>query len=163
MNNTSKNQKDLYRFSIALVVLSVLDALNLLKSIFDFFSNGGIEKNFKPEALVFAKWTFGIIYSIGFLYILALLLIGIKGVGVSKNPSEKKGYITLSKVFLVYDILAFLNTFRTLASGKYGNLIQYLIGDAILLAIIVVLIFFIKKATVVRENFINSNNKRRKK
>ena len=87
------------------------------------------------------------------LLVLAEAFIGIKGLKVSRQPNADKGYITVTKVFFVINIIAVLS-FVTSLFGPEVSVVDTILTLANTVLDIVIYAFFIKYATAVRKEFI---------
>lgn len=104
----TENKRHLRDYSICLIVLVIADLFTTITAFVSGYSDGSFDKYFnslEPADVSIAKGAMIFIMAFSALIIGAQLLIGLKGLKISSNPSAKKGHITAAKVFLVLSLL----------------------------------------------------------
>ena len=151
-----ENRKKLHDYSLVMILISVLGLFNFVATIVGSFFDGTIETalaSVDASILTPVKIALGVVVALMALLVLAEAFIGIKGLKVSRQPNADKGYITVTKVFFVINIIAVLS-FVTSLFGPEVSVVDTILTLANTVLDIVIYAFFIKYATAVRKEFI---------
>lgn len=156
-----ENRKKLHDYSICLIVLAIANLFTFFTTIVSSWIDGTIERSIVEKADPSLYTPVLICVIIVFVLMAAIvasdILIGIKGLKVSKNPDAKKGYITVSKVFFVLTLIAVASSLTTLFDPTYGSVTDKIVSLCNLVLDAVIYFLFIKTANAVRNDVLNGN------
>lgn len=151
-----ENRKNLHDYSLVMILLAVLGTFNFALTIVRSIVDGTVSEAFATvdaSILTAVKICFGIVVALLALLAFAEAFIGLKGLKVSREPNADKGYITITKIFLVmnvivvpYYVLALVNNTAPVVDTVFSLLNAGI--DIVIYAL------FIKHATAVRQDFI---------
>ena len=154
-----ENRKKLHDYSICLIVLAIANLFTFFTTIVSSWIDGTIERTIAEKAepaLHTAVWICVIIIFVLMAAIVASdILIGIKGLKVSKNPDAKKGYITVSKVFFVLTVIGVVSSLTTLFDPTYGSATDKIVSLCNVTLDAIIYFLFIKTATAIRKDVLD--------
>lgn len=152
-----KNRKNLHDYGLVLVVLGVLNLFVFVSTIVADLVDGTITEalaTVEPDILVAVKIVLGVFAGIIGLFVFADVLIGIKALKVSKNPSADKGYITAAKVFFVMSVISAISAFVSFFDGSV-HIVDAILNFANAALGAGVYVLFVKAAQAVRRDVLN--------
>ena len=152
-----KNRKDLHDYGLVLVVLGVLNLFMFISTVVAGLVDGTITEalaTVEAEILVAVKIVLGVIGGLMGLLVFADVLIGIKALKVSKNPSADKGYITAAKVFFVMSVVSAISAFFTFFDGS-APIVDAILNFASAALSAAVYVLFVRAAQAVRRDVLN--------
>ena len=104
-----ENRKKLHEYGLVLVILGICNLFMFVGDIVAGIVKGEMAAAFAavdPGILLPVKIVYVVFCVILGLLVFADILIGIKAMKVSKNPTASKGYIVVAKIFLVVTCIA---------------------------------------------------------
>ena len=151
-----ENRKRLHDYSLVMILLSVLGTFNFVLTAIGSIVDGSLKSAFATvdaSILTAVKIVFGFVAALMVLLVLAEVFIGLKGLKVSREPNADKGYITITKIFLVLNVIVIPSYVLSLVNNTAPVL------DTVLSLInagldIVIYALFIKNASAVRKDFL---------
>ena len=151
------NRKKLHDYSIVMICFAVLNIFTFIGSVISAFVDGTIDKTLEtvePDIVGIVKITL-IIFGV-LLMVLAFsdAFIGFKGLKVSREPNADKGYIVVTKVFFVFNLIAVISSVLSLINNS-TPIIDGILTLASTVIDVIVYALFIKAATAVRQDVIN--------
>lgn len=156
-----QNRKNLHDYGLILILLGVLNLFMFGFTIVASHVDGSIAAAFAQETdetvIIISKVILGVIGAIMLLLVFADVLIGVKALKVSANPTADKGYIIVAKIFFVMSIIATVSNIVSLfdANAPIVDTILSLINSAL---DAVIYSLFIKAAQAVRQDVLNTAN-----
>ena len=140
-----------------MIFLGVLNLFMFGSTIISRIVDGSFNEAFakvEPDLLVATKVVVGIFGALLLFLVAADVLIGLKGLKVSANPTADKGYITVAKVFFILCVVA-----SGFAVGSFFDRNADIIDNILTLAngVLDAVIYwcFIKTAQDVRQDALN--------
>lgn len=152
-----ENRKNLHDYGLVLIVLGVLNLFMFVSTMITGLVDGSITAalaNVEAEILVAVKIVLGVLGGLMGLLVFADVLIGMKALKVSKNPSSDKGYITAAMVFFVMSIIAAVSAFASFFDGN-TPIVDAILNFANSALGAAVYFLFIKAAQAVRRDVLN--------
>ena len=152
-----ENRKNLHDYGLVLVVLGVLNLFVFVSTVITGLVDGSTAKalaTVEPELLVAVKVVLGIIGGLMAFLVFADVLIGIKALKVSENPTADKGHIIAAKVFFVISVISTVSAFSMFFDSN-APIVDSILNFANAALSAVVYIFFIKAAQAVRLDVLN--------
>lgn len=151
-----ENRRKLRENSLVLIIVGIFDLLLFGATIVDGFVTGAFNAELeKVDASLVSAVKIGLIVVgvIMALLVAADIFLGIKGMKVSANPTAKKGYITVAKVFMIMTCFAVISHAINIFGGKASALDSGMnLASAALSICIYVL--FVNAAEAVRKDVI---------
>ena len=151
------NKRNLRDTGVFLIVFAIIDLFTSATALIGGFFDGTFDKAFsgvEPDIATASKVVLGVIFGFWVLLVVAEILIGVKGIKASANPSAAKGYITAAKVFFVFNVLGVISyivsMFEMTSATAFSTILAFI--SALCTAIIYGL--FIKYASAVRAEFL---------
>ena len=147
-----ENRKNLHDYGLVLVFLGVLNLFTFVSTVITGLVDGTITEalaNVEAEILVAVKVALGVVGGLMGLLVFADVLLGMKALKVSKNPSADKGYITAAKVFFVMSVISAVSAFASFFDGN-TLIIDAILNFANAALGAVVYFLFVKAAHAVR-------------
>ena len=152
-----ENRKNLHDYGLVLIVIGILNLFMFGATIVAGLVDGSVTAGLatvEADMLGAVKFVLGIVAVLMVLLVGADVLLGIKALKVSKNPTKDKGYITAAKVFLVLSIISTISHVRVLMTGNAPT-VDGILNVANSALNVCIYILFIKAANAVRENILN--------
>ena len=117
-----ENQRKLRDASIALLILGIAELFKFFSSVIAGLVDGSISAEIAkadPSIVLVVKIRLGFVFALMAFLVFADVLLAIKGLKVSKNPTADKGYIIVAKVFIVLTSIAIIcNAISVFTSGS---------------------------------------------
>ena len=152
-----QNRKNLHDYGLVLIALGVLNLFMFVATVVTGLVDGTVAEalaTVEAEILVAVKVVLGIFGGLLGLLVFADVLIGMKALKVSKNPTPDKGYIIAAKVFFVMSVIAAASAFATFFDAN-APIVDTILNFANTALSAVVYVFFIKAAQAVRRDAID--------
>lgn len=154
-----ENRKNLHDYSLVLILLSLLDIVSIVTGSLASFFDGTVDKaitNAPSDIASYIRPVYIGIIVFSVILTAAQILIGAKGLKVSKTPSAAKGYITAAKIFLVLNVIGVVGSVSTLVQGEYSDLFDAILSMIIVALDVFVYAIYIKVANAVRKDFLKN-------
>ena len=152
-----QNRKNLHDYGLILIVLGILNLFMFISTVIAGLVDGTIFEalaTVEAEILVAVKIGLGVIGGLLGLLVFADVLIGIKALKVSENPTADKGHIIAAKVFFVISVISTVSAFSMFFDSN-APIVDSILNFANAALSAVVYIFFIKAAQAVRLDVLN--------
>ena len=149
------NRRNLRDYSVCLLTLIALDIFTAFGTLVNGYFDGTFERafaNVDPSLATAAKVVMGVILALEVALIVAQILIGLKGIKISKNPTADKGYITAAKVFFVFSIIAAISYVISMFSITAETAFNTIVSLLSTLCNVACYAFCIKFANAVRQD-----------
>ena len=151
-----ENQKKLHEVGLCLVMLAIVDLVHTILNAIDIFIDDKIDEMIasatNPDVANLLRPTLVVIAAVAMLLAIGQILIGVKGMNISKAPTAAKGHITAATVFLVLNAIAVVSSVYDLISGAETNIISGALSIVTLVLDVVLFALFIKAAKAVRKD-----------
>ena len=155
-----ENQRKLRDASIAMIVLGIAELFQFFTSVITGLVDGSIAAEIAkadPSIALAVKIVLGVLFGIMALLVFADVLLGIKGLKVSKNPCACKGYITVTKIFIVLTSIAIIGNAISIFLGEGSSVIESGVNTASAALSVCIYAMFSEAATAVRKDFLAEN------
>lgn len=154
-----ENRKTLHDYSLVLILLTALDIFSLISNTITNYLNGVYDEalaTVEPNLLTAVKVCLIVFFVLEVILIVSQILIGCKGLKVSRTPVASKGYITAAKVFFVLNIIAAVAAVIVLIDSQSSRLIDNSLNLLCAIADVVLYAYFIKAAKAVRRSVLEN-------
>ncbi len=153
-----ENRKKLHDYGMVLIFLGILNLFMFASTIVSGLVDGtvaGALAAVEAELLVAVKIVLGIFGGLLGLLVFADVLIGLKALKVSKEPSADKGYIIAAKVFFVMSVISAISAFFTFFDAN-APIVDSILNFANAALSAAVYVLFVKTAQAVRLEVISA-------
>ena len=155
-----KNRKNLHGYGLVLIILGILHFFKYVSTIISSVIHGDMAKAFAEQNAGFAvKIVTGVVFAILAFIVLADVIIGIKALKVSKNPTADKGHIVAAKVFFVLSVIAAVAALISIFGATKDSIDDCILNLSSSTLDACVYVIFIQAATAVRKDVLNGENK----
>ena len=155
-----ENRKNLHDYGLVLIILGVLHFFMYVSTIISSIVSGEMAAEFaKQNAGLAVKIVTGVVFAILAFIVLADVIIGIKALKVSKNPTADKGHIVAAKVFFVLSVIAAVAALISIFGATKDTIIDCILNLSSSTLGACVYVIFIKAATAVRKDVLNGETK----
>ena len=155
-----KNRKNLHGYGLVLIILGILHFFKYVSTIISSVIHGDMAKAFTEQnADLAVKIVTGVIFAILGFIVLADVIIGIKALKVSKNPTADKGHIVAAKVFFVLSVIAAVAALISIFGATKDSIDDCILNLSSSILDACVYVIFINAATAVRKDVLNGENK----
>lgn len=141
-----KKNINLFTSGLILIILAVSDAFMLAASIFSDELN--VLMNEAGELKNLVEILFWVIFSVSALVLIVQILLGVKGIMESKNPTSSKWHIRLAKVFAVVKFISAVLVIIGLFNST--ELWSDILSAAVCIANGAIMIMYAKEAQAIR-------------
>ena len=155
-----ENRKNLHDYGLVLIILSVLHFFRYVSTIISSIISGDMAKAFAEQnAGLAVKIVTGVVFVILAFIVLADVIIGIKALKVSKNPTADKGHIVAAKVFFVLSVIAAVAALISIFGATKDSIVDCILNLSSSTLGACIYVIFIKAATAVRKDVLDGENK----
>ena len=155
-----KNRKNLHGYGLVLIILGILHFFKYVSTIISSVIHGDMAKAFAEQnAGLAVKIVTGVVFAILAFIVLADVIIGIKALKVSKNPTADKGHIVAAKVFFVLSVIAAVAALISIFGATKDSIDDCILNLSSSTLDACVYVIFIQAATAVRKDVLNGENK----
>ena len=149
------NRRRLRDTSICLIVIIAFDVFATATTLITQYFDGSFAPIFAeadPTVVTISKILLGVLLAFELFLIVAQVLIGVKGIKISENPTAETGYITAAKVFFILGCIAAITYVVGLFSVTSKTVFDTVLSLVSTLCDVAIYACFIKYANAVRQD-----------
>ena len=147
-----ENRKKLHDAGLALIILAVADLFSYFMVLMTNYIDGSFESQLPESARPYLTASLVVLFAIGVILTGAQVLIGYKGLQISKNPTNGKGHITAAKIFFALCVISTVTTVVALFKSTGASTIQNAFSTANVVLDVCIYAYYIKAAEAVRNS-----------
>jgi hypothetical protein len=154
-----ENRRKLRESGLVLIIFGVLNLFMFMATVVQSIVDGTVAKALagaEADILLPVQIMLVVIATVLALLVAADILLGVKAVKVSKNPTAGKGYIIVAGIFLALSLISTVSHITALFLDN-PSLIDAILNVLSSALNVVVYLLFINAAVAVRKDVLNKN------